>query len=349
MALAVAASTGCSSSGDGHWTTSSESVGNVEVALSATGPDGATYSLPPSTMLYMAGSAIIAGPHLDAPTATQSFSVPSGNYQVTLMGGNDAGTFTLNREADGGATTVTANLVDPQPRTVTVTAGQTTPIVFHFVIPEVGNVTFSEGMVTASVQVDAGGIAATGAVVSGPLLFQTDVLGNNTAVNGLFTPWDSPTESISLTLPFTGGWMASLDSVCTHGTAAVTATPSVSSPTDANVAAFLSEVDGAGFDLCLFDANAGGATYLTIERTGLPVSPAFLGALGANAYFTLFSFSLVFQPPAPLFDGTTAYIGQFAQPQPLPATVNAYVSTGTADPVKFSSSQTSTLSVQFTP
>jgi hypothetical protein len=349
MAPALASAlAGCSSGGGGGSANASETTGSMEVALSTTGPDGATYSLPPTTTLLMSSPVIIADPYLNATTPTQSFSLPAGNYQVTLQGGTDAGAFVLNRTAGGVTSTMTAFLVDPQPRTVTLTAGRTTPVVFHFLIPEIGNVTFSNGTLVSSIQVDAGGASASHAVVTGPLVFQNVFPGMDPSVAALFSSWDTPTEQISITMSFTTGWTAALDSACVDGTATVTATPSVNSANDQNVAAFLSEFNGAGFSLCLADANNGGGVNLIFERTGTPESPQFQMAVGATDEMNYY-FQLNGTPPTPLFDGVTANLAALSQPLSLPMTMFGNVNVASTYPVQFSNTMGSTLSLQLTP
>jgi hypothetical protein len=351
---AIGSVAGCSSGGAGHPTTSSENRGTVELALSARGSDGATYSLPYGTYLQLISATGNNNVNffLDPTTPTQAISMPADDYQVSLLGGTDAGAFALVRQADGGPSTVTGQLLDPQPMAITITADQATPLVFHFAVAEAGNVTFSNGTLVVSTQVDASAGPPTTMLIAGPLTFQTTDQGSSSAVNALFTPWDSPTISTSIRISLFRNWSAEAGTACASGTATITATPLVDSPTDNDVAAFLEEVSGSvgQASFCLADAASGGGMTVLIERRGPPQTAAFQTALGADP--ATFYLNLTFTTPTPLYDDKTAYLSQLSQPLAVPTSMFGCVAAGTAGGpclADFNTMQGSTLTVQLAP
>jgi hypothetical protein len=345
----VCAVVGCSSGGGSGGTgNGSETVGSVEVALSAIGPDGATYSLPQGTGLVIApvptGTTTIVG--LNATTATQSFTIPPGNYALTLQGGTDAGAFTLNRTANSGPSTVVALLTDKQPRSVTVATNQTTSVPFHFIVPQIGNVTLSTGTLATSLQVDGGTADAGHAVFNGNVPFQTTSPGNNPAVNALFTPWDSPTIQISMSMALATPFTAAIDVACATGPVTLTAFALGGSATDQNVAAFVSEANGGNAYLCFNDTQSGGGLSMRVQRQGAPQSAPLQAALGAGTMF--FDFNLYAQAPN-AYDGTTVSLSQFTQPVTLQMTLYADILANGTLPVTFGNTQPFPVTMTLTP
>ena len=112
-------------------------------------------------------------PFLRAPTATLS------------EGARDAGTsWTLTRTASGATSSVQATLTDAMPVTFTVVKGETTPLVFHFAIESVGDVTFGTGTgVTAGIQVDAGTSAVSTIKITGTASMTAPTLHGSTALD----------------------------------------------------------------------------------------------------------------------------------------------------------------------
>jgi hypothetical protein len=120
--------------------------------LTAVGPDGATYALPPGAFLQLTwtneGGLQNQGLLFDSTSPTQSFNVAPAAYTATLFNATS-----LTRLADSGPTSVSATLVDPQPYKFTVTAGQTTSLTFHYAIAGIGDVTFSTGTLSTHLRV----------------------------------------------------------------------------------------------------------------------------------------------------------------------------------------------------
>jgi hypothetical protein len=259
--------------------------GSVETALSAVGPDGATYSLPATAVLTLTH----AGGSPDAITlsstkATQSFDVPAGAYTATLASGaTDAGApWTLTRAGDGGATSIPAQLVDPQPYALTVTAGATTPLVFHFLTDALGPVTFQTGTIGTSLQIDAGAFPVTSGRVTGTASLSVESLSGPPAFDSALRFNGSASVPYVLGLARTGPWALSADMAC----APVSVTAS-STATRAGLAALVAETSGGSGNLCFGDTNVTGQLTLTTYRTGTPLTPTMKAALPAGGTFEL--------------------------------------------------------------
>jgi hypothetical protein len=309
--------------------------GTISAALTAVGPDGALYTFNAGAYLQLNWSAE-AGPGstqltFNATTPTQSFSVPAGTYSATL-----ANVSTLARNGDGGASSVTAVLNDPQPYSFTVTPGGTTALTFHFTIEGVGNITFSTGTLTTSLQVDAGTANATKGTATGTANFGNEFLGGPSALNTALQ-FSAPvavnyTINFSLTGPFAPG----LDSVCAPATVTVNA-PQVAGTPSQNLAAFLDETSGGTGTFCTYDANNpyyAGYVTLNWSRTGAPVTQPMITALG-SAPTSTFEGLLYAKPATPVYNGTVASFSQFTTPVAMPLSTlqvkydatNTYVNT----------------------
>jgi hypothetical protein len=197
-AAVVAGSIACGAPSSGEKVAS----GAVESAITAVGPDGATYSLPSGTTLTLVST---ANPNtaysfpVDGAASSEAYSIPAGAYSATLS----SVTF-LNRSGDAGPTTaVTATLTDPQPYQVNVFAGQTTDLTFHFSLATGGTITFSTGTVNTDVSVafDAGAANGVGATFQLNLISQ----GVGSGVGTL---------SGTLTFQVTGPFVPAVGDVC---------------------------------------------------------------------------------------------------------------------------------------
>jgi hypothetical protein len=307
-------SAACSSSGGAPQPSSEEGTGTISVALTAIGPDGATYGFTPTS--YLTVGAMTDGGNFNqalmfnTTSASQSFSVPPGIYSAALYA-------TLQRLGDAGPTNVNAVLTDHQPYQFTVAAGQTVPLTFHFTIPVFGAVTFSNGTLTTNLQVDSGLAQPTHAQASAAL--SVTMSGNNgpTALNNALATAAPVAINYSVTLTMTGAVHAQLDSACFNVSATVTAS-SDTSGNDPNVAAFFNELSGGTGSLCFYDANSStnpGQVSLSLARFGAAQTPQMIAALGSTALANE-GFEAVINavPPAPFYDGTTLNVSALSQP-----------------------------------
>jgi hypothetical protein len=332
------------------WGTDDEVLGTVAAELSTVGPDGATYSLPPTARLTLveAGSPADGGglswTGSFAPgEATETFSVPAGVYAATLTNaGSDAGaTWSLTRQADGGATTLTATLVDPMPVTVTVTAGHVTPLVFHFATEVLGNVTFGTGGVGVGVALDAGAFALSTAKITGTASMTVDDVDASTKFDRGFDFVGTVSVPYTMSLTRSGGWTIAADRAC----APVTGTAS-STSRNAALAAVFSEASGGTGTICFGDPSLSGVFSVQLARKGTPVTSTLQADLPAGGIFEVQVTGLAPE----VFDGTTLHLATLKEPFTVSqAQVSELVTSGTTVIADISCAPTGTASVTLKP
>jgi hypothetical protein len=281
-------------------------TGAVEAALSTVGPDGAVYSLLPSTELNLtSGGATQALYFFSSPSGTQTFSVPVGNYTASFAANLDANAWQLSRTAGGVTTTVIATLLDAEPYAFTVVPGGTTPLTFHFSIPVVGDVTFSVGNLAVGLQVEAGAVAGTSIQWNTTAATNQQTFDPNVAAalkNLLQVPNGTMVQA-TINFTRTGAWTATADQVCATGTATVT-TPSSTPP---GIAANLQELTNSTGTVCVNDPNTHNYVQINLVRDGSPRTSAFITALSGDGGVSTDSFKFtvgaIGTPPTPLFSG----------------------------------------------
>jgi hypothetical protein len=303
--LGLAAPIACSAPAD---TGEHVAQGTVSMALTAIGPDGATYTFPSNTFFVLTQSGTtVASAQFDQTTPTQSFSLPVGSYSGTLQNAAANGTtWTLVRTVGGTSTNATATLVDPSPYSLTITSGTTTNVTFHFTVAGVGNLTFQTGTLGTALQVDAGTGAPTGAAYSGPFNVSGQSLTGTPAQNSFLTI-ASGSASYQVTLTRTGDWAPGLDQACMPVSAGVTAVSS-----SGLLQGWMGELAGATGTVCIGDASQNNAVTLQLQRIGAPKTPAMkVGLTGPSYSFTL----LLSNPlPSPVYAGGTLSLSKLATP-----------------------------------
>lgn len=308
LLLACAGLVPACAQGPGDARVEPEGIGTVEAPLSAAGPDGAMYALPSTATLTLAQQ---GGPSttlaLSATSASQRFSVPAGRYAATLSQGvADAGAvWTLTRAADGGSTSATAVLLDAMPVSLEVAAGGVTPLVFHFAIDSLGDVTFGTGTVGTGIAVDAGAFPLSTGMVTGTARMTTESLHGSSAFDAALAFSGTASVPYALSLTRTGGWVFAADQAC----AAVGATAS-STATNKGLAALVDEISGASGTLCFGDASIAGQLSLHLSRTGLPRTSTMKSVLPGGG-----TFELVLAGYAPqVFSGTQLSLSALPEP-----------------------------------
>ena len=261
------------------------SLGSIQAALAATGPDGATYALPATATLTLVGSASSSTIPLATGASTQSFLLPSGSYAATLAPGvaDAAGGWELTRSGGGGATVVAATMADAMPVSLTIAAGQTTSVVFHFLIDGLGDVTFGAGTADTGVAVDAGAFPVSTAEVSGKALLATETLGGPPSLSRALTFAGTMPLTYAVTLTRTGAWTFASAQAC----APVQVTAASSRATNSALAALVVEVTNGDGDLCFADGTQQGEFQLHVSRTGASSTAAMTAALPGGGTFAL--------------------------------------------------------------
>jgi hypothetical protein len=319
LATAGLGAVACSSgSADSH--ASVEQTGTIEAALTAVGPDGATYALSSSAFLQLSwrndGGAQTQLLYFNSTSPSQSFDVAPATYSATLFN-----TTTLTRIADSGPTTVSAILADTQPYTFTVTAGQTTDLTFHYTIAGIGDVTFSTGTLNTHLQVDASTASAGHVLASG-----TASVGWRTngppALNAALAASGPVSVSYSVSATLTSGFAPATESSCANITGTITATADTMG-NDQNFAALYNEASGGTGTVCFYDANSSilpGQMSILFFRTGAPQTMQMLSVLGPSGQMgEEFGVEILGTPATPFYDGSTLHLSELDQPLTIPA------------------------------
>jgi hypothetical protein len=301
-----------------------ESTGTLEAALSAVGPDGATYTFESNDYFDVNSSPY--NPDFNAVgfglngSGNITTSFPVGGYVGTLYGGTtsaDGGVtvFTLVRTIDGGSSTVQATLLDSGTYPFEIVAGQTTSITIHLNVAGLGTVTFSTGTLsvgTSITQSDGGG---SGAVLVGSSTVTSQTLGGPAAVQTALTTAAGSAFAYSATVTFAVPWTPEVGSVCAIGTAQMTVPAGAST----GAATLLGELNGASSEVCVED-NTTGQVTVSIYRTGTPQTAALKAATTDSISFQLNSYgSLGFQA----YNDTSFFPQKIASPVTLTG-FNAY-------------------------
>jgi hypothetical protein len=126
-----------------------EHTGTLSAALSTTGPDGATYKFLNGTRLQVATPQWMTSFPVDGPEAVFTKQLAVGSYTLELT------TWTvLERTYNGVSKIVQAEWLDPHPIPFSILENQTTPVVLHFRVTGLGDITFAVGNLAVTVEVE---------------------------------------------------------------------------------------------------------------------------------------------------------------------------------------------------
>jgi hypothetical protein len=300
LALPCLASLACSSALHETSGAHDDSVGSVHAALSATGPDGATYSVPTTASLLIEAADGSVTCDAIPSTPTQTLSLPVGTYTFYLSANGctssvpDAGAnvaFTLDRVDSSGTTLVSALLVNPS-QVVAVTAGASSSLVFQFTLEELGSVTMGAGNVGVSIATDASAASVAPTTGTASESFpSTPGWAPGSGPQGGLTSLFATSASGSIAVGISG---LSAFTPNTNDTACATFTPTLSGGSSAGgVTAFMEELSTTGVTgtLCFYDqnnpevqaANQTNMVLVSVQRTGLPITSTMQTALSAPA------------------------------------------------------------------
>jgi hypothetical protein len=275
-----------------------ESFGSVGAALTATDDSGATYRLPAGSRLDLGSSTYFDSFSLDGDAAVVHIDLPVGDYQAWLS--HDFGytsAWPLQRTApDGTVQTVTGYLITPMPQALTIFEGTTTSLVLAFEVPEFGAVTFAEGTLDVSVDIEqttAGGVEVQAGAVMNADIVQAGAGAPPELATRLPALGDAVELSLGATI--TGPWnKASSTSACAPGMLATLGA------VDPGVIDLVLEANGA-VQVCVFDSEPPQLRILA-TRIGAPSTPTFDDLPGDQMTFLA---SMIVELPGPVFDGET--------------------------------------------
>jgi hypothetical protein len=283
-------------------------TGSIQAALVTTGADGATYRLPDDSYLALWG-----GPgfydefSLDGPGSVLTINVPAGDYEAWLGNyvGGYATAWPLERtNPDSTVETVMATLVTPNPTGISVIAEVTTNLVYTFIVPDIGPVTFDTGSVNVSFEVD-------GAEASS-VTFET--YADTTAQYNAFT--DSAPPSLAGDMPALGefvavGWNVQVTGGWHLRSSQMTCAPAITAGTGWSHPGHGDALNEAlhhltyYHEICISTPEQGNRMSLSGYGVGTPTTPTF-APYGTDMQF---GNSIVTYLPVAVFDGTSLNLG----------------------------------------
>jgi hypothetical protein len=294
-------------------------TGGVTVALATTGSDGANYQFPAGTFLELSNTStgFFGNFQIDGTETVLTEMVPIGSYQASLFFSNN-GPVQLVQTLNAMSQTVPATWTDPEPVTFSVVQNMTTPIVLHFSVVGVGDVTFQLGRVQVSIDVNATTSTPNNGQESGTVTVASQSI---TPGFGLETPLgltlgevDGESITMALTAPFAP---TSPQVACANGT--LTA---ASAPMSSSAFTFLvEELSGTPNSalVCVVDNGATDFVDLEVFRVGTAPADQQSFLPGSNYdFFGLVQFSV-----GDIYDGTTLKLSQLGSPIALSSTNGA--------------------------
>jgi hypothetical protein len=295
--------------------------GSVTVALATTGPDGATYQFPAATFLetFNTTTGFNGFFPIDGAETVLTETIPVGSYQTFLVT-SDGGPVQLVRTLNGTSQPVSATWTDPQPFTFNIMQNMTTPIVLHFTVVGLGDITFQVGRVQVSIDVDPTTTtmptqeqeSATLSITSQTL---APGLGLEMPLGLTVGEVDAETINATLTTPFT---QESPSFVCASAT--LSALSSTGSAAFNTLVAELGGSPATPASVCVFDEGANDILELELVRDGAAPADQQAFLPGNNYQF----FGLVEFNVGDIYDGTTLKLSQLGAPIMLSSTNAAF-------------------------
>lgn len=262
-------------------------VGTLQLALSATGPDGATYALPADAVLTVEradASMVPVRLDLQDPQAT-SLRVPlaPGDYVATLEQlVNARGEILLSRQLGGTTQEVSAELLSANPVAFTIASGAVESLPIRFALATLGDVVFDVG--TLDVQVGLQDSATPGQARGfvgdlgqafvihsysqspfGPILGELNQLPQGASV------------SMHYEVARAGSWELSPHEIC-----APIEARTFNVPESFAMSVLFNEPLGGTGRICFADAETGGTVRISLQRQGPALNPGLANELGRD-------------------------------------------------------------------
>ncbi|MGE3675851.1 MAG: hypothetical protein AB7K71_39650 [Polyangiaceae bacterium] len=145
-----------------------EAAGSVDLALQATGPDGATYRLTPNTLLWVSNQdqSVLDALYIESAETVQTFSLPPDDYEATVRTSRPDGSFELERSDGTQTEIVSARYVGVNPTPFHITANSTTALTLPFRVADLGDITFDVGRLAVDLDVGVEAQSPTGGQMS---------------------------------------------------------------------------------------------------------------------------------------------------------------------------------------
>jgi len=300
-------------------------TGSISAAISTVGPDGATYSFPTSTYLIVTAPTWTHWFPIDGSGTTFFQNLPPGDY--TLQLNFPSGEPSLVR-TDGTITSeVAAVWTDAQPVAVHIDAGVTTPVVLHFDVAGLGDITFVDGTLQVEIQVDDAAIDEQAS--------QVQELGS-VQVNGQYdldpgAPYALELATVAGSWYYQGLTLQALGPWQEQGTSAYACMPvqvvGITTGGDDGVGRRMRQLDGAQGTVCISDAGATDYFIITVTQSG--AMPADQWYLSGPDYTRTF---YVYGGIGDVYDGVTLRQTELSSWVTPPSLADTYFSHDLHDP-----------------
>jgi hypothetical protein len=301
LAMVVGVTTGCGSDPFTDEGVVVERTGTLTAALSTTGPDGATYKFVNNTRLNIytavnsrgASYGIVAP--IDGAETVFTKRLPVGTYTLGLTQSNG-----LERTLNGVTTVVAAEWLDPPDATFDVVENQTIPVVLHFRVTGIGDITFAMGSVAVTLDVEQTTTTNVSKAREGGNITVTSERFADPAASYVapLTMTTGTSHPQAVTVSLSGSWENRLGlSVCRPATIASYSWAA----TDQALRLRLEQVAAGDGELCFNDNGA--ADYFSLHVTRLGPAPADQTSfLPEASYFAVLNITGVV---GDVFDGVT--------------------------------------------
>jgi len=280
-------------------TSRSEKVGSFDTAITATGSDGSLYRLPPESYVQVFNAAYSDIFPLDGDAATMSFDVPVGSYSIYLYNPFSMGAeWQLERtNVDMTTETVSATLITPLPVAVTIVEDQVTSVVFQFQVPDGGTVTFAEGELEVSINVDEQSATGGRARFDGWMTYAANELvgGPPDMATRFPLAGESVWEMGEVVVDASGWVQRSSTRVCAPGT-----WWSYGSSHPAPFDMLQETLSGNAIEVCV-TSGPNPQVSVAAQRSGAPTTPTFADVASNMHFYKQFYGNLPFQ----VYDGST--------------------------------------------
>jgi hypothetical protein len=286
-------------------------TGAVALALTTTGPDGATYRLPSPSILVVskAGSnSIFRTFSLSESEESFDFNLEAGDYTFNLQWLADQdGKIFLTRENGTQDEKVQAQLLSENPMSITVAQGGSVDVALRFAVETVGDLDFAVGNVKVHASVEDGGkspgrgYGGTGELrITSATATATGKLG---AVKGLSV---GSVFHVQYEVERNGDWTINGDTACVPVVGR-----KLTVEENGILASLFHESEGGDGVFCIQDRAAGGVLSIDLWRSGELNDPTLRGSDLVGNVSPDFGFKG--KPSLPLFENGRLLLSKLGQ------------------------------------
>ncbi|MCI0634459.1 MAG: hypothetical protein L0206_11180, partial [Actinobacteria bacterium] len=284
----------------------------IVAAIVATSPSGATYRLPPGTMLQVFSPTYNETFLLDGDDTLVTIEVPAGEVFANLIHPSGYTNMwplerTLGVDTDG----IFARLVTEMPVPLTVPTGASVPLVLTFRVAG-GTIRFAQGNIDVSVDVEEVGATSGQVSVFADLVVNSAIFGPDLPASlAASLPEDGKEVQLSLGGGLTGPWVQRTSTMICADISIAAGKPGFHEGFESLMIETFGEVGSLGSaELCVRDGPGIVVPLAHIFgfRVGAPTTSLFADATSEELVFAA---ALSAELPESFFDGDTLDLTQF--------------------------------------